>query len=282
MAEQNNKKPVTLLSVFGNDKTKLQQYKNTVRKVLGDDLNFDRYWMMYAKIAQEQLCNTYVTDKYSVIQCLFNAPKLRLNPDPVFGEIYFIPYGGKLTYQIGYKGMIKLSLNSRLVKSVRAGIVYKKDNWEYWEDEKGQHFKFQPALDLTDRGNPIFVYSVFTSIDGLPNIHIMEMSHVYKVQKLVAQRAKERKTPWDDELYAPEMWKKTCIRRHWKYEPKSAEIAEVIDYEERMERGETFKELHPELEEIIIPASDNVSEGETVTDLIPELMTAEEKARFNK
>lgn len=282
MAEQNNKKPVTLLSVFGNDRNKLEQYKNTVRKVLGDDLNFDRYWMMYAKIAQEHLCSPYVTDKNSVIQCLFNAPKLRLNPDPVFGEIYFIPYAGKLTYQVGYKGMIKLAQNTGKVKSVRAGIVYEKDKWEFWEDENGQHFKFQPSLQLSDRGKEIFVYSIFTDETGKPNVHIMESSHVDKIKAMVKARMKDKQTPWDNELFEPEMRKKTCIRRHWKYEPKSAEIAQVIDYEERVERGERFKDLHPELEEIIIPASDNTPEGETITDLIPELMTAEEKARFNK
>jgi recombination protein RecT len=279
MAEASNK-PVTLLSVFGNDKAKLEQYKNTVQKVMGDDDNFGRYWMMYAKIAQEQLCSPYVTNKQSVVNCLFNAPKFRLNPDPVFGEIYFIPYKGVLTYQIGYKGMIKLAQNTGKVKNVRAGIVYEKDQWDFWEDENGQHYKFKPSLQLSDRGKELFVYSIFTDENGKPNVHIMEKSHVDAIKALVKQRMNGKKTPWDDPLFEPEMRKKTCVRRHWKYEPKSAEVAKAIDYEEKIERGETFKDLHPELTEIVIPV--DIDETESITDLIPELMTDEEKAKYNK
>lgn len=271
MAEQNNKNTVTLLGVFGNDQKKLDQYKSTIMKVLPESENFTRYWLMYYKIAQEQLASPYVTNKLSVINCMFNAPKLNLNPDPVFGEIFFIPYKGVLTYQIGYKGMIKLAENTGKVSNVRAGIVYEKDKWEFWEDENGQHYKFQPSLQLSDRGKEVFVYSIFTDATGKPNVHVMESSHVEKIKAIVIARMNGKKTPWQDPLFEPEMRKKTCIRRHWKYEPKSAEVARVIDYEEKIERGEKFKDLHPELEEIITPAIEGELEGDVVGELIPGL-----------
>jgi recombination protein RecT len=181
---------------------------------------------------------------------MFNAVKLGLNPDPVFGEIYFIPYSGKLTYQIGYKGMIKLSMNSGYVTDVRSDRVFEKDTWEFYEDEKGQHYKFIPNFAAgKDRGKELFVYSVFQKIDGTCSCHIMESYHVDEIKKLSLSRTP--KSPWGNDLFEPEMRKKTCIRRHWKNQPKSVEIARAIESEESIERGEILKQQHPELEGII-------------------------------
>ena len=55
--------------------------------------------------------------------------------------------------------------------------------------------------------------------------------------------------PWSNPMFEPEMRKKTVMRRHWKTEPMSVEIAKVIDYEESTERGEIKKSAS--LEEIV-------------------------------
>lgn len=141
-------KVLTLIDVAGS-KEKYLQYKGVVEKMLPKSIDASRYSAMYMQIANNFINNQAVTDKKSVLTCLFNAPKLGLNPDPVFGHIYFIPYKGVLTYQIGYRGMVKLSENSGKVINVRAGLVYEKDNWHYHEDENGQHYHLEPSLELT-------------------------------------------------------------------------------------------------------------------------------------
>jgi hypothetical protein len=47
------------------------------------------------------------------------------------------------------------------------------------------------------------------------------------------------------------MRKKSPLRRHWKTQPKSEEVAYIIEHEEATERGDHLKYDHPELAEIM-------------------------------
>jgi recombination protein RecT len=248
-------KIMSLVDIAGSQE-RFDKYKSAVARVLPKTMETekDRYWTMYVQMMQTFATNPKITDKRSILNCMFNAPKMGLIPDPVMGQIYFIPYKGVLTYQIGYKGMIALAYRSGKVANVRAGLVYEKDKWNYYEDEKGQHYHIEPLLTTPtkkDRGKEIFGYSIFTDSDGNPNIHIMESWHIEDIKKLVMARMSGSSTPWSNPLFEPEMRKKTVIRRHWKTEPMSVEIARVIDNEEHIEQGKIFKEQHPELEGII-------------------------------
>ena len=244
-------KILSMVDVLGSQK-KYDNYKNVVEKTLPDGLKKEsvRYWAMFTQMAQTFINDPKVTDKRSVLNCLFNAPKLGLNPDPIFGHIYFIPYAGKLTYQLGYKGMIALARRSGKVTNVRSGLVFEKDQWDYFEDEKGQHFIHRPDYKLEEkqRGKEICAYSIFDDENGIPHIHVMESYHIDKIKKLVLARTKNG--PWSDPLFEPEMRKKTAIRRHWKTEPVSYEIAQEIEIEEAQERGEFIQKKHEELAEV--------------------------------
>jgi phage RecT family recombinase len=231
----------TLIDLAGSQE-RYTAYANAVKTVLPKNQRDEsaRYWSIYSQMMQEFLANDHITNKQSILTCMFNAPKLGLNPDKVFGHIWFVPYKGSLTYQVGYRGMIQLSLNSGKVRNVRAGLVREKDKWEYFEDEKGQHYRIEPQFMEKDRGREIFGYSIFTDVQGNPNIHVMESAHIDDIKKIVKARMGDNFAycPWGSATFEPEMRKKTVIRRHWKMEPMSAEIAAVIETEEKAERGE--------------------------------------------
>ena len=239
---------LSLVDVAGSVEN-LKRYRTAVENTLPASIgDKTRYWNMYAKIADNFAHDPKVTDKKSIIDCMFNAVKLCLNPDPVFGEIYFIPYKGVLTYQIGYKGMIKLSLNAGIL-DIRAGLVFEADEWTYYEDETGQHYKFTPNYAALNRGKELFVYSVFQKSPTMCSCHIMESAHVDGIKKMVLARTPS--SPWANKLYEPELRKKTCMRQQWKTQPKTFEIAAVIEHEESVERGEILKQNHPEIEDIL-------------------------------
>lgn len=228
----------------GEDRYK--RYVNSVKNVLPAQVRKDspRYWSMYVQLMNTFLNDPYVTNKKSILSCMYNAPKFGLDPDPIFGHIFFIPYKGTLTYQLGYKGMVKLSLNTGKVINVRSGLVYENDEWDYYEDEKGQHYIHRRKFG-EDRGKELCGYSIFTDNNNIPNIHVMDSVHINAIKEMVLARMKGRKTPWTDPIGEPEMRKKTVTRRHWKLEPMSAEIAEAITNEELTEAGETIsKEEH--------------------------------------
>jgi len=270
------KKVLTLVDMVGSEQ-KFKAYKGAVEKTVPKNVDFGRYWVMYMQIMQNFYNDEKVTRKDSILSCMFNSAKLGLNPDPIFGQIYFVPYQGVLTYQLGYKGMIELSRRSGVVKNVRAGLVYEKDDWHYYEDESGQHFKFAPKLAEADRGKEIFGYSIFTDQDGNPHIHIMTTKHIEGIKKMVLARTP--KSPWGNALYEGEMRKKTVIRQQWKTEPWSVEIAQVISAEDATEIGEVKKENHPELAGIV---EGMVSDAEQAQQEQVPVMTDDQKAFVDK
>jgi len=233
-------KIMNLIDLVGSQE-KYGRHVASVKKLLPKKQREDsaRYWSIYSQMMQEFLRDPYITNKQSILTCMFNAPKLGLNPDRVFGHIYFVPYKGVLTYQIGYKGMVRLSLNTGKVSNVRSGLVYEADEWDYYEDERGQHYIHRPNF-VDKRGKEICGYSIFTDDKGVPNIHVMESAHIDEIKKMVLARMKNAQTPWTNPLFEPEMRKKTVVRRHWKMEPMSAEIAEAIGHEERTEAGDVI------------------------------------------
>jgi recombination protein RecT len=241
-------KIMSLVDMVGSEQ-RFRAYKGAVEKTVPKDIPFDRYWAMYQQIMKGFYDDPKVTNKDSILSVMFNAAKLGLNPDPVFGQIYFVPYSGVLTYQIGYKGMLELSRRSGKVKNVRAGLVFEKDKWSYFEDETGQHYRIEPNLAEANRGKELFGYSIFTDADGMPHIHIMQSSRIDAIKKLVLARTP--KSPWANDLFEPEMRKKTVIRQQWKTEAWSVEVVRAMEHEESIERGEVKRENQPELAGIV-------------------------------
>jgi recombination protein RecT len=173
-----------------------------------------------------------------------------------------VPYKGVCTYQLGFKGLIQLARNSGEVKDIRAGLVYEEEKkggmWNYFEDEKGQHFFHNPSMEK-DKGALHCGYSIVTMRDGSNFVHVMEAHRIEAIKKMSLQRTPN--SPWANDLFCPEMMKKTVIRRHCKTLPSSVEMALAIEHEETVERGETVKYQTDEINSIIDQM--DVSEIET-------------------
>lgn len=243
----------SLVDVAGSIE-KFKAYRGAVERALPKSMEPGRYWTIYVQLMQKFMEDQKVSDKQSIFPCMFNAAKLALNPDPVMGQIYFIPYKGVLTYQIGYKGLIELAYRSGRVANIRAGLVYEKDKWTFNETETGQHYNFEPFLmakNFADRGKRLFGYSIITDKQDHNFIHVMPGYHIDDIKKLVLARMKGSSTPWENSLFEPEMERKTVTRQHLKYEQLSSEIAAVTEHEEANERGEIKQENHTELAGII-------------------------------
>jgi phage RecT family recombinase len=228
----------------------MNRFKEQTISMLGESVNSSAYWLQFKMLGDQFAADPKITDKKSILPTLFTAAKLMLNPSPQMRQIWFIPYKGKLTYQIGYIGMITLA--DRAGISVRANRVLEKDEWKFFEDEKGQHFLHRENFLENNRGRELFAYSVFTRRDtGFAQIHTMRSSHIDDIKNIVLARMGSSMSPWKDPLFEPEMRIKTCIRRHSKYEPFSVEMASVIKHEEENEIGNTPVDFHEELEGII-------------------------------
>ena len=66
----------------------------------------------------------------SILRAVFLSAQLQLEPGAVKGELYFIPRGGELQVQLGYKGYLTLARRSGQITMVDAHIVYEGDEYE--------------------------------------------------------------------------------------------------------------------------------------------------------
>jgi recombination protein RecT len=239
-------KILTMVDLCGSEKA-YQSYRTVVDQTLPKGVNRDRYMAMLKQVAQ-QFANDDRLDRRSIMPCLHNAVKLGLNPDPAMGQIYFVPYNGKLTYQVGYKGMLELARRSGQIRDMRAYIVDRVDEFSFHEDERGQHFIFRPRFDGQHLGE-LLVLSVATLADGSQVAHPMESARIDEIKKRVLARTPG--SPWKDTLFETEMRKKTAIRRHCKTLPVSPELAQAIEDDERAERGDQQTIRHEELSGIL-------------------------------
>lgn len=173
----------------------------------------------------------------SIVGAMMQAGAWGLELDPGLGQAYLVPYYDRrkdrtvAQLQIGYQGMIELAMRSTKVRRIMARAVYEKDVFAYsfGLEEKLEHV---PSSE-PDPGPLTFVYAVATLDEGEKQFDVMSRADVEKVR---GRSRAGNDGPWVTDFDA--MAKKTVVRRLCKYLPKSTELAQVIDREERFERGE--------------------------------------------
>lgn len=173
-------------------------------------------------------------DRTSLLSAVMMCCQLGLEPDGVLGQAYLIPYGQKVQFIPGYKGLITLARNSGDVTSIAAHEVRENDSFDY-------AFGLNERLDHTpargNRGEITHFYAIARFKDGGYHWDVMTREEVDVIRdnssgyKRAVESAKKYNkplsTPWADH-YA-EMGKKTVIRRIAKYLPMSVQKAVAIE-----------------------------------------------------
>lgn len=192
-------------------------------------------------------------EQMSLISSIMTCAQLGLEPDPILGQVYLVPFnckekdpkGGqdvwvkKCQAIPGYKGLITLARNSGEVQSIIAKEVYSKDEFEIdWSLEVP--FRHKPYLGQ-DNGEIIFVWCLVRFKDGSIHWDYMTIGDVEKIRNKsqgYMQSLKYAKrdangtitslnSPWFTDF--GEMAKKTVIRRVAKYLPMSVQKAAFLE-----------------------------------------------------
>jgi recombination protein RecT len=258
MSKDGAQKILSMIDVCGGKEGKTNFVAIIKRSLPVHIKSVDNFVAMFENVVNSKLADPYITDKSSVLPCVFQAVKFGLYPDPAMGQIYFVPYNGKLTYQLGYRGMIQLMYNSGDVLNIQAHRVFTNDKFDFSIDENGHHFKFNPVFDHAEHTEYI-VCSFATMKNGKCFVNFMESARVDEIKKIVLQRTP--KSPWSNPLYEPEMRKKTVIRNHAKTLPCSLELQTAIDHEEQVERGD-FQAIKEEIIDNVMSNVDTVDAEE--------------------
>ncbi len=118
-------------------------------------------------------------DKTSLYAAIMTCAQLGLEPDGVLGHAYLIPYGNKVQFIPGYKGLLALARNSGEVISISAHEVREHDEFEY-EYGLNEVLSHKPAHD--ERGEIVCFYAYAKFKDGGHHFDVMSLQEVEEIR----------------------------------------------------------------------------------------------------
>lgn len=134
-------------------------------------------------------------------------------------------------------GLLKLVRNSGEIQSITTNMIYEKDKFDYWVDEKGEHLEFKPNM-FAARGNPIGVFAQAVTKDGGCYIEVLTKEDIAKIKK--SSRG-SKYGPWSGD-FESEMWKKSALKRLIKRLPLSTDLSVDTDETDVTDAPVTFGE----------------------------------------
>lgn len=164
-------------------------------------------------------------DVNSVLEAVLNISQTTLTLNPVLGYAYLVPHKGKCVLYPGYQGLVKLATETGTVTSIEVQLIYEGDEIEIDLASAERVKKHIPyILTGNDKGLIRGGYSIAMLPDGSKHIEIMSLGDIHDVRECSESYKYDVKkglknSPWNSNK--PEMCRKTILKRHFKYLPKS-------------------------------------------------------------
>lgn len=150
----------------------------------------------------------------TVRNCLVNVALSGATLNPIMKMAYLVPRKGKCCLDMSYMGLIKVITDTGSVQSIKAKPVYSNEPFEI-EQGSGGFVKHGFCKD-GNVGYRIGAYSIATLNDGSDHI---EWMYEYQLMAIKKRSPSGNSGPWVTDI--DEMIRKTVIKRHWKFLPKS-------------------------------------------------------------
>lgn len=138
----------------------------------------------------------------------------------------------KVQYIPMFTGIQKRVRNSGLIDSIKAHVIYENDEfmWTQGFNEIIEHKPLFPG----DRGKPVGAFALAEFKDGSKQFEVMDVNAINKIK----DASKSGKFgPWVD--WWDEMARKSVFKRLAKWLPLDADVDDLIDYDNSVERPET-------------------------------------------
>lgn len=172
-------------------------------------------------------------ERSSLMGSIMSAASLGLMPENFLGEAYIVPYKGKATLQVGYKGLLALARRSGEISNISHGVVYEKDEYIY-EQGDDSHLMIKPFMGNSDPGPAIFAWCVITLKDGSKQREVMK---AYEVEAIRMASPSKNSPAWRNSW--GEMARKTVLKRALKTAPRSTEMDQALALDNVAEGGGT-------------------------------------------
>jgi len=212
-------------------KTLIDDHKNELKASMPNQDAFGRFrrTILYAIASNEKL------SECSPASIFLSSAKIATT-DLVIGEqAHLVPYynNDKKTYEAkplyDYKGLIELCYRSGKIKSLYACLVYKNDEFNI---QRGTEQRINHNPDpFADRGDLIGAYAVAKMKSGEVDFEVMSIEELEKIRATA-------KTDFIWKKNTGEMYKKTVLKRLMKRLPRSYELMEAMEIDNKQAMGE--------------------------------------------
>ena len=210
----------------------------------------------FTRIALSALNNTPALKQctpISFMAALMNAAQLGLEPNTPLGQAYLIPYKNKgvmeVQFQVGYKGLIDLAYRNGQMQTIQAQAVYENDIFEY---EYGLEPKLIHRPAYTDRGEVMYFYGIFRTVNGGFGFSVMSKADMDQYAKTYSKAFDTSYSPWKTSY--EEMAKKTVIKQALKYAPIRTDFQRALSLDETIKKEISEDMFSVKNEEIEIAA----------------------------
>lgn len=157
----------------------------------------------------------------SIHNCMLDVAFTGLTLAPSQSLLYMIPYDGKATLCIGYRGMEQLAYRTGVVDSIQAALVCKNDPlFKVGMSKIGRFVMHEEARE--DRGEVTHAYCVAEFSNGKRHVEVMDREQLDAVEAQASKRNRKGGAVWRGP-FKGEMQKKAVIRRAWKHWPQDAD-----------------------------------------------------------
>lgn len=164
----------------------------------------------------------------SFVIALMEAAKMGLEPNGVDGAL--VPYGQDCQFQPMYRGLIKQAIRCGAAKKIGSRVVFANDRFKFWMDPE-PHIEHYPALD--DEGEIVGAYAYAVLPDDSLQVEFMNKRQLEHIKK----KSKSSSGPWSTD--PEEMYRKTPVKRLFKYLPASEEMEYAVAVDNAIETGNT-------------------------------------------
>jgi len=205
--------------------------RDSFLSVLTDrSINFEREagFAVQSLLGNDYATKIALSNRQSVINAVTNVAAIGISLNPAKKQAYLVPRDGKICLDISYMGLMDLAMATGALRWAQAALVYANDGFVLNGFDKPPTHNFKPFCK--DRGDVVGVYVVVKTADDEYLTETMSTDEINAIRdRSSAWKAwvKDKKScPWVTDW--GEMAKKTCVKRAYKYWPKTERLEQAV------------------------------------------------------
>lgn len=179
-----------------------------------------------ALLANEYALKIALQKKDALIRSIQNLGAIGISLNPAKKQAYLVPRGGQICLDISYMGLMDLATSTGAILWVQADVVRAKDQFELNGLGKEPIHKHNPFSK--ERGEIVGAYVTAKTKDGDYLTDCMSIDEINAIKARSQAVKSGKQTPWDTDPV--EMYKKTVVKRGYKYWPRNDRLDQAIQY----------------------------------------------------